>query len=507
MGRRNRAPIRKAAVGLAVVGSAYLVTQIRPFEAAADRSPSLAVPSPQPTASPTAPVAPLASVVVTRYDFDPSHPDFNLEPADGGGRYVGIVAPQLDTDGKPAFKSTGHNVLEDWTDEQGNPIAPPNEYAPATPGDQPGALSPREGGAVTSAETFSRWFRATPGVNRRSEGAMSFETTPDGSYVLNAPLDTLADGNTYTAELGWTFIHEPGHDAFLTIETDAEAWVYIDGELVIDGGGIGDSIDFSIEDGVVIPAEPFFPHILVPGAAVHSSSYHNPVTMRAHFGADTLDPFGPFDNPVLGNINDDQDVTAHANPGDNPRLYAAETGFPAGTPITVAGRSWVKKYYSYSGLSASHWDVQLEGDTADHTPQISVLRDGDPVPDNEGTSGAGNVTPFLADYIDSGDNTVRLAPNQVIYLMELGVSADSPSADFRDLVAVLTLAAESSGANEATGANDLVSAPRLKQTIDLSRLDWLEDRHPYPVRVFYANRTGGASDLRIETNLRPRNDR
>jgi hypothetical protein len=451
-------------------------------------------------------------VTMRRYEFtnaaDNGHADFGKAPDAGGGRYAKIASDALDADRRPAFQSTGYKVLREATDSAGNGLAPSNSNIDSEPGDVPAQLDAEPGGAVTSAQTFGQWFEPTPGVNRWSKSTVDFHMDDSGAYVLEGSLDDLGSQTTdYTTELEWGFVHEAERDNFLEIETDAEAWVYIDGRLVIDGGGLSEEITFDIVNSEVIPGVPYSAEVTVVGAAIQNSSYHYPVTMRAMIGSASYEPFGPYSNAVTGNVNDNQSATGNRNFGANPRTFQLPDVHEAGTPINILGRSWTKKRSRYSGDNSSHWQVNRGYSTADDTPQIKVLRDGDRVPNIQGAYNQGDVASFLSDYVDPSDSTIVLDANQAIYLFELGTSHTSSSADFQDLVVVVTLSGvtDDETVTTTTTETQLNAAPRLGQRIDLSRLDWLEDRKPYKVQVFYANRTGAQSDIRIETNLRTMN--
>ena len=478
MNPKTRRHLRSAATLAAAAGAVYISIQVRPFGASAG-GPSYGTEYQQYLGRPTVPV------LVKRYDFDPSHPDFTIEPTDGAGRYMQIAAPQLDANRLPVFQSTGRKVLEDWTDAQGRAVTPPSSYLAPMSGDQSGSLSSQPGGAVTSADTFGQWFNATPGVNQWSTDTTNFQMDANGHYVMDGSLDDLGAGSTYTAELGWGFVYEEGRDAFLTIETDAEAWVYIDGKLVIDGGGLGGTVEFEIVDDVIIPSQPFEAEVTIAGAAFENL----PITTKVRIGSDTYEPFGPLNDPSAGNVDD----------GNNPRQFSPPATYPAGTPVSLVAKSW-------TGFSSSK--LRMTVDSADNSAQVYVLRDGDPLPDIEPYKDQASAAAFLENYIDVDTGLVTLAPNQIIYLYELWTTDFTDStADFQDLVVIVTLAAEgtSTTTTTTTTGTEYASASRLNQTIDLSRLDWLEDRHPYRIQVFYANRTGGPADLRIETNLRTLN--
>ena len=195
-----------------------------------------------------------------------------------------------------------------------------------------------------------------------------------------------------------------------------------------------DDIDFEIDDGKVVPSEPFAARVTVLGAAIsYGSQYDMHVTTRCTAGSQTFTPFGDPASAVAGNVNDN----------NNPRHYIPPNIFPAGTPVTVYGKSWKKKKSWYSGTKEWHWTGYMSADSVTGTPQIIVLRDGDAVPDIEPFLNQGAITEFVIDYIDQTTNTMKLDENQAIYLFELGTSnLASSAADFQDLVVLVTLASD-----------------------------------------------------------------
>jgi fibro-slime domain-containing protein len=153
-------------------------------------------------------------------DFQASHPDFGDAVADDRG----LVEHWLGTDRKPV-------------------------YAPAGPT------------ATTSgAANFNQWYRDTPGVNQSREFVLPFVDRGNGisSYDNLAffPLDGEMFGNEYqdhnyhfSFELHTEFAYRGGE--IFTFAGDDDLFVFINGQLAIDLGGVHgaqtESVDLDAE--------------------------------------------------------------------------------------------------------------------------------------------------------------------------------------------------------------------------------------------------------------------
>ncbi len=220
------------------------------------------------------------------------HTDFQWRPQDawGNGRYghyMKMVADDLDEDGKPVFRSRGHKVNTQWRDGQGRNIMSSRDYIDYAEGDSGGTMQ-QEGTSSHTSEEFAEWYRDVPGVNlstglditfHREPGTNKFVFDDKDDDVFQSlggffPINNELYGNYsstgknfhFTFELATEFTFEADSGQIFKFIGDDDVWVFVDGKLVIDLGGVhgamAQTIDLDrlswLEDGETYSLHFFF---------------------------------------------------------------------------------------------------------------------------------------------------------------------------------------------------------------------------------------------------------
>ncbi len=221
-------------------------------------------------------------------DFRPDHPDFDVVPPEGYGQYMWNIVTTLGGDGRPDYAGGGYKVLSQAHDADDRPIC----WTLCDPdlGDTQAQPDGPDTGSITSAETFNQWFRDIPGLTMSMLLTVTGSLQEDGEYMgmyeINIPqfypIDGMLFGNNgahnnfFTFQIDAEFVHDALAGYELMFKSDDDAWVFLNGQMIADLGGVNGSAEQWVElDRLgLVDGQTYRIHLFKADRSSDSSRFH-----------------------------------------------------------------------------------------------------------------------------------------------------------------------------------------------------------------------------------------